>query len=145
VVARRDRLGAFDAVIVAYTEIPAEAGGVPRPLVDLAIADMDELRYPCLVDSGAVNTLLPGWLAEAAAVDLAGADRRTVAVAATGAEAAFTTIRLSTIDHSWEAEVGFCDPWPYAWGLAGQRSFFRFFTVTFRAVDFEFELTPVRP
>ena len=44
----------------------------------------------------------------------------------------------------WEAEVGFCAPWPYGWGLLGQQSFFRFFTVTFRAVDFALEVTPSR-
>jgi hypothetical protein len=46
-------------------------------------------------------------------------------------------------DHVWEAEVAFCHPWPYAWGLLGQRSFFRYFTVTFRAADFELEVTPI--
>lgn len=130
-------------MIVAYTELPGEAGA-PRPLVDLRVADMDELRYPCLVDSGAVNTLLQRWLGEAAGVDLGGGLGRRLAVAASAVEASFVTARLSVGGHSWEAEVGFCDPWPYAWGLAGHASFFRYFTVTFRAVDFEFELTPAR-
>jgi hypothetical protein len=132
-------------VIVQYTEMPAGAtvGGGPRPLVDVALADMDELRYPCLVDSGALNTLLPRWLADAAAVDLDGARRRSLAVAAAAIEAFFVTTRMSAVGYSWEAEIGFCDPWPYSWGLLGHRSFFRYFTVTFRAVDFEFDLEPV--
>lgn len=54
------------------------------------------------------------------------------------------TTLLSVGGHSWEADVGFCDPWPYSWGLLGHLSFFRFFTVVFRAVDLEFELEPVR-
>ncbi|MGI9033259.1 MAG: hypothetical protein ACR2HY_06185 [Acidimicrobiales bacterium] len=33
--------------------------------------------------------------------------------------------------------------WPYVWGLLGHLSFFRYFTVTFRAVDFEFEVQAV--
>jgi hypothetical protein len=128
-------------VIIQYTELPD--GGWPRPLLDVAVVDMDELRYPCLVDSGAVNTLLPRWLADAAAVDLRGVGGRSVAVATTATAAAFVTVGLSAAGHRWEAEIGFCDPWPYSWGLLGHRSFFRFFTVTFRAADFEFDVTAV--
>lgn len=57
--------------------------------------------------------------------------------------AALVPIRLTVAGHSWEAEIGFCDPWPFGWGLLGQLSFFRYFTVTFRAVDLEFELEPI--
>ena len=39
--------------------------------------------------------------------------------------------------------MGFCDPWPYGWGLFGQQSFFRYFTVAFRAADFVFEVEPI--
>jgi hypothetical protein len=130
-------------VIVAYTELPEDAGGWPRPLLDVIVADMDEARYPCLVDSGAVNTLLPRWLADAAGVDLAGAGRRSLAVATSAIEASFVTTGLECADHRWEAEVGFCDPWPYSWGLLGQLSFFRFHTVAFRAADWEFEVVAI--
>lgn len=129
-------------MIVPYTELPHEAGG-PRPLLDVAIADMDELRFPCLLDSGAVNTLLPRWLADAAGLDLRGADGRALAVATTATHAAFVTTGLTAADHTWEGDVAFCHPWPYSWGLLGHRSFLRYFTVTFRAVDLEFEVTPV--
>lgn len=105
---------------------------------------MDELRYPCLLDSGALNTLLPRWLAEAAAIDLSGAHRALRAVATSTTEASFVVARLSGCGHTWEAEVGFCDAWPFSWGLLlGQRSLFRYFTVTFRAADFEFEVDPI--
>lgn len=130
-------------MIVAYTELPEDAGGWPRPLLDVNVADMDEVRYPCLVDSGALNTLMPRWLADAAGVDLDGAERRSLAVATTAIEAAFMTAGLTAAGHRWEAEIGFCEPWPYSWGLLGQQSFFRFHTVTFRAADFEFEVVPV--
>jgi hypothetical protein len=130
-------------VIVSYTELPEDIGGWPRPLVDISVADMDEARVPCLVDSGALFTLLPRWIAQAAGVDILGGEKRTLAVASTATDAAFVTTRIAAAGHMWEAEVGFCEPWPYAWGLAGQLSFFRQFTVVFRAADFEFELTPV--
>jgi hypothetical protein len=130
-------------MIVSYTELPDDAGGWPRPLLDIAVADMDEVRYPCLVDSGSVNTLLPRWLAEAAGISLRKVERRFVAVATTATDAALTVVRLAVGGHAWEGEVGFCDPWPFSWGLLGQRSFFRYFTVVFRAADFEFEIQPV--
>lgn len=113
--------------------------GWPRPLLDIAVADMDDARVPCLVDSGSVHTLLPRWLALAAGIDLQGTERRELAVAAGSTSASFVTTSLRSGEFVWEAEVGFCDPWPYSWGLLGQRSFFHFFTVTFRASDFEFE------
>jgi len=130
-------------VIVPYTELPDGAGGWPRPLLDVVVGDADDVLFPCLVDSGAVHTLLPRWLAETAGIDLGGVDPRPFAVAAQATEALVVTARLSAGDHVWEAEVGFCDPWPYGWGLLGQRSFFRFFTVTFRAAAFEFEIDAI--
>jgi hypothetical protein len=130
-------------VIVPFTELPDIAGGWPRPLLDVAIADMADVLVPCLVDSGALNTLLPAWVADAAAIDLHGASTSVLAVAASATTASFVTTRMAAGDHTWEAEVGFCDPWPYGWGLLGQGSFFRFFTVTFRTADFEFEIEPI--
>ncbi len=129
-------------MIIPYTELPDDLGG-PRPLLDVVLADMDELRFPALVDSGAVHTLLPRWLADAGGVGLDGCERRPLAVATAVVDAAFLTTRLTAGGSTWEGEVGFCDPWPFSWGLLGHRSFFRYFTVTLRAVDLEFELTPV--
>ncbi len=130
-------------MIVPYTELPGNASPWPRPLLDVAVADMDEVRVPCLVDSGSLHTLLPGWLADAAGIPLDGLDRSALAVAAGATDAAFTPVQLTAAGASWEAHVGFCNPWPYAWGLLGQRSFFRNFTVTFRAADFHFQVEPI--
>jgi hypothetical protein len=130
-------------VIVAYTELPDDAGGWPRPLLDVAIADMDEMVFPCLVDSGSLNTLVPRWLAEAAGIDLPKPARQSLAVGGGTTKAAFTTVQLTAADHRWEASVAFCHPWPYSWGLLGQLSFFRYFTVAFRAADFAFEVEPL--
>ncbi|HEX5267423.1 MAG TPA: aspartyl protease family protein [Acidimicrobiales bacterium] len=129
-------------MIVPYTELPEDAGDWPRTLLDVTVADLDEAVFPCLVDSGSLNTLLPRWIAEAAALDLAPAEARTLQVAGSVTEAALLPVSLSAAGHTWEAPVAFCDPWPYVWGLLGQLSFFRYFTVTFRATDFEFEVVP---
>lgn len=127
-------------MIVAFTGLPDSTGSPPRPLLDVWLADMDEVRVPALVDSGSLHTLLPRWLADSAGLDLSGADHRSLAVAAGSTDAAFVTTALSVADASWEAEVGFCDPWIYSWGILGQSSFLRYFVVTFRAADFEFEV-----
>jgi len=130
-------------VIIPYTGVPDDVVGWPRPLVDIVVSDVDEARFPCLVDSGALNALLPRALAMTAGIDLRRRERRELGVAGAATTACFVTTRLTLEDYSWETEVGFCHPWPYGWGLLGQRSFFRYFTVTFRAADFEFELEPV--
>lgn len=131
-------------MIVPYTELPGGTESEPRPIIDIAVADVASVRIPCLVESGALNTLLPAWVAEVADVDLADATAQQLSVGGTTTTARFTTVSISTEELAWEASVGFCDPWPYAWGILGHRSFLRWFTVTFRAADHEFELEPIR-
>ncbi|HEY3894484.1 MAG TPA: hypothetical protein VGL88_03855 [Pseudonocardiaceae bacterium] len=113
-------------------------------MVDVVVGNMAEVLMPCLVDSGAMNTLLPSWIADLAGIDCADAPAKTLGVAGAGTKALMVPTLLTVGDHRWEAEVGFCDPWPYGWGLLGQLSFFRYFVVTFRAADFELEIEPVR-
>ena len=141
--ARGSRIILLRTVIVRYTELPESTGSEPRPLVDVAVADVESVLVPCLVDSGALNSLLPRWAAEVAAVDLSGATDRRIGLGGASTTARFAAVTLSTADLTWEASVGFCDPWPYAWGLLGHHSFFRWFTITFRAVDHEFEIEPI--
>lgn len=57
-------------MIVAYTELPKAAGRWPRPLLDVSFGDVDDVFVPCLVDTGAVQTLLPQWVASDCGVDL---------------------------------------------------------------------------
>jgi hypothetical protein len=131
-------------VIVAYTALPHEASGSTRPIVDIRVGDMTELRVPCLVDSGAIHTLLPRWVSDAGALDLDDSEvQLAVGGSTTSASFAVTHLAVPGLDFSWDAAVGFCDPWPYAWGLLGQHSFFRYFSVTFRAADGELEIEPV--
>ncbi|MDQ2706903.1 MAG: retropepsin-like domain-containing protein [Actinomycetota bacterium] len=129
---------------VAYRELPHEIGRWPRPLIDISVGDAEEVRVRCLADSGAVNTLLPGWVADLAGIDCADAPTKSLGVAGTGTTARMVTTLLTIGEHSWEADIGFCDPWPRGWGLLGQLAFFRFFEVTFHTADFELELHPVK-
>lgn len=142
-ISRGSRIVVVDAVIVAYTEMPSIAGGTPRPLLDIVVSGMADAPVPCLVDSGAVNTLLPQWIVEAAGIDLMGTPKRSLAIAGAETSAHFMTVML-TVEHvTREAPVGFCAPWPHGCGLLGHDAFFRYFVATFRAADFEFELAPV--
>ncbi len=115
-----------------------------RPALDIALGS-SEVRIRALVDSGSQNTLLPFWTATQAGVDLASADVRRLGIGGQSIEARFTTVALTAADLQWEAEVGFCnsDGIPFN-GILGQHSFFRFFTVVFRAADWEFEVHPNR-
>ena len=130
-------------MIVRYTELPERTRSEPRPIIDIAVADAEAVQVPCLVDSGALNSLLPMWAAEVGGVDLSGAEARPIGLGGTTITATFTTVSLATVDLAWEAPIGFCDRWPYAWGLLGHHSFFRWFTVTFRAADHEFDVIPI--
>jgi hypothetical protein len=130
-------------MIFRYTELPDSTESRPRPILDLGVGGMESVLVPCLVDSGAINSLLPVWSADIAGIDLAGEAKERLGVGGGTATARFTTVTMSAADLVWEARIGFCEPWPYAWGLLGHDSFFRWFTVTFRAADFEFELEPI--
>ena len=130
-------------MIVRYSELPDATGSEPRPLLDVAIADVSRVLVPCLVDSGALNTLLPRWVADVTGVDVSGVGEREIGVGGGATSARFAVVTLEAAEFAWEAEVGFCDPWPYAWGLLGHHSFFRWFTVTLRAADLEFEIEPI--
>lgn len=126
-----------------YAELPGDPGAVARPVLDVVVEGMSEAPLRCLVDSGSVHTLLPRWVAHEAGVGLENAPERALRVGAGAVTAGFTAVGLAVGGHRWEAPVGFCDPWPYGWGLLGQLSFFRFFVVTFRAADWELEVEPL--
>lgn len=132
----------LESLITPYTVLPPAAGSEPRPLLDVAVGDVHDARVRCLLDSGAVHTLFPMWVASIAGVDLISADRRELAVGGGTLTARFTTCLLQAADHRWEAEVGFAHLPRLAWGLLGHHAFFRWFEVTFRGADLEFEITP---
>lgn len=126
-----------------YVELHRDPSDSPRPVLDVVVGSASEVLVPCLVDSGAMNTLLPSWVADLAGIDCTDAPTTRFGVGGSAVVARLVPILLTVGEFSWEAEVGFCDPWPRSWGLLGQRSFFRFFVVTFRTADFELEIGPV--
>lgn len=125
-----------------YVELHQDPSRLPRPVLDVVMGAASEVLVPCLADTGAINTLLPQWIADLAGIDCTGAEETRLGVGGSVAVARMVPTLLSIGEFSWEAEVGFCDPWPRSWGLLGQRSFFRYFVVTFRTADFELEIAP---
>ena len=125
-------------MIVRYTELPG--GASPRPLLPVAV---NGVEVKALVDSGAVNSVFGRWVAEDAGLDLDAADERNLGLGGSGVTGQFVTVTLEAAEVAWEAEVGFADVEGLNWGLLGHGAFFRFFTVSFRAVDHEFEVTPI--
>ena len=127
-------------MIIPYTVMPF--GAPPRPLVDVIVGTAD-FEVKGLADSGAVNTFFGSWVADEAGLDLSNVPARPLAVGASMVGAKFVNVTLSAAGHTWEAEVGFADSWDKPFGLLGHSSFFRQFSVTFRAADLEFEVDPI--
>ena len=118
-------------VIFPFVELPHMPGGWPRPVLDVVVGTMGEGLPPCLVDSGAMNTLLPSLGRRSGRGSTARTHQRRPSASPVPVRRRGWCRRQLTIgEHSWEAEVGFCDPWPRGWGLLGQLSFFRYFVVT---------------
>ncbi|UGQ41210.1 hypothetical protein [Rhodococcus aetherivorans] len=120
-------------------------------MLDVTFTGVHEITTKCLVDSGALNTIFDSGLAYAAGVDLTDAETGDSNVGGGTVELKFVKLHLSvpsvTDPHEpgepfiWEARVAFADNWGARPGLLGHE-FFRFFTVTFRAADLEFEIEP---
>lgn len=102
----------------------------PRPVVEVNLEGLREYALPCLVDSGSLNSLFAAWTAREAGLTLQGAPEKEIAVAGRAFIARFATARFFIGAHTWEAEVGFCDDWPWDHHVLGLRGFFRWFDVT---------------
>jgi hypothetical protein len=128
-------------VIVPYRQLPGSS--TARPFVDVLIGRFP-FRVSGLVDSGAVHGLFHPDVAIEGGIDLAGAEERPIAYGPAGASvsAKFITVPLELDGFMWDAEVGFTAVMSADWGLLGQSAFFRWFTVTFRTCDDEFEVEP---
>lgn len=137
--------------IFPYFVLPPEE--THRPLVEVTFTGEDgEITTLGLVDSGAINTIFGSEFAYAAGIDLTDAEIERSNVGGRSIEIKYVKLRLSVPSvpdphepgqpFTWEARVGFADNWVASYGLLGHE-FFRFFTVTFRAADFEFEIEPI--
>ena len=82
------------------------------------------------------------------AVAVSVADSCTVSVGGSRITCAYASVTLTLADgtdeHSWEAPVWFCDPWPYGFGLLGLEGFLHHFRVTISGYEEYVEVVPSR-
>jgi hypothetical protein len=132
----------------AFRSFPAASGGLltPRPIVDIALEGLEAAPIACLLDTGALRTRMDREFAELAGVDLTDTITETLAVGGGQTVGAFARVTLTLTDgteeHSWDAPVWFCDPWPYAFGLAGLEGFLNHFRVTISGYEEFLDVMP---
>ena len=125
-----------------FKELPGTSGDYLRPTVPVTVEGMARAPQLCLLDTGALHNRFAAWVADAAGIDLSGADEQRLAVGGFVTSARQASVQLSLGDTTWEGPVWFCDPWPLAFHLLGQEGFFRWFEVRLRAATYEIEVIP---
>jgi len=125
-----------------FKELPGTSGDYLRPAVPVTVEGVARAPQLCLLDTGALHNRFAAWVAEAAGIDLTGADEERFAVGGFVAIGRRALVQLTLGDVTWEAPVWFCDPWPLAFHLLGQEGFFRWFDVRLRAAIYRIEVVP---
>lgn len=125
-----------------FKELPGTSTDYLRPAVPVTVEGIPRAPQLCLLDTGALHNRFGAWTAEAAGIDLEGADLQRVAVGGFVTSARQAPVRMTLGDATWEAPVWFCEPWPLGFHLLGQEGFFRWFKVHLRAAAFEIEIMP---
>jgi hypothetical protein len=135
-------------VRLPFRAFPAATGGAltPRPIVDIALEGLPVAPIACLLDTGALRTRISAEFASLAGIALDSALIEEFHVAGLKTVGALARIGLTVSDgisdHSWDAPVWFCDPWPYPFGLAGLEGFMYHFSVSIHAYDAFLDLQP---
>lgn len=125
-----------------FRSLPGAVADVPRPIVPIAIQGLEASAIDCLVDTGSFNNCFAVWIADEAGIRLEDVEPETVGLGGRSVTARAVTVGLRLGDHSWEAPVSFCDPWPWDFNLLGQEGFLRWFRVVIEAADRSLEITP---
>jgi Aspartyl protease len=126
----------------AFKELPGQPADYARLAVSVAIEGLPRAPVLCLLDTGALHNRFGAWVAQSAGIDLTGARERDLALGGFLSVARERVVALSLGDHTWEAPVWFCDPWPLGFQLLGQEGFFRWFDVRVRAAHYTIDITP---
>jgi hypothetical protein len=124
----------------SYKELPGGDRDYLRPVAAVRVESLS-VRVGCLLDTGSIMNRFGVWVAEAAGLDLDGAEVSEAAVAGVATRSRVVPVDLSIDGMNWRAPVAFCDPWPFGFQLLGQEGFFRFFRASFQASIYEFALT----
>jgi len=128
----------------AFKELPGATADYRRPVLPVTVEGLPRAPQLCLLDTGTLHNRFGAWVAEAAGIDLAGGHRERIAVGGFTSEARQVSVQLTVADHTWEAPVWFCDPWPLSFHLLGQEGFFRWFDVRIRAARYALDVVPAQ-
>lgn len=127
----------------AFKSLPGSPSDVPRPTVSInADGPLVRLNLLALVDTGALVNRFGRWIADEIGLDLSGLPVERIGLGGYALESVTTTVALTVGDFTWEAPVGFCDPWPFAYQVVGQEGFFRWFIVTVDAAEQTLTIEP---
>ncbi len=125
-----------------FLELPDQEPALTRPVIPVQVEDLENAPQLCLVDSGSSGNRFGLWLAEAVGIDLTAAPQTDVAVGGVLTTAYHARCDLTIATVRYDAPVSFCDPWPLAFNLLGQKGFLRFFRVTLCAAEDWLEVEP---
>jgi Aspartyl protease len=125
-----------------FKELPGSSRDYLRPAVPVTVEGITRAPQLCLLDTGALHNRFAAWVAEAAGLDLSGADEERFALGGFEAMGRRAMVQLALGDVTWEAPVWFCDPWPLAFQLLGQEGFFAWFDVRVRAARYQIDVVP---
>lgn len=123
-----------------FKELPGTSNDYLRPAVPVTVEGIARAPQLCLLDTGALHNRFATWVAEAAGIDLTGANEERLGLGGFATVARQASVQLTLGEVTWEAPVWFCDPWPLAFHLLGQEGFFRWFDVRLRASVYEIEI-----
>lgn len=126
---------------IAFRVLPGRSLDVPRPLVDVRVAGIEETPLTCLLDTGSLHNRFAGWVAREAGLDLDGIAPQSLGIGGRPVIARTANVALRLGKMSWEAPISFCDPWPWDFQLLGQEGFLRFFRVTIDAAARSLEIS----
>jgi hypothetical protein len=125
-----------------FKELPGATADYLRPVVPVVVEGITRAPQLCLLDTGALHNRFGAWVADAAGIDLAGAEEERLSIGGFVTVARRASVQLSLGAVTWEAPVWFCNPWPLAFHLLGQEGFFRWFDVRMRTAVYEIEIKP---
>ncbi len=125
-----------------FKKLPGQPGKYRRPAVPVIVEGLVRAPQLCLLDTGALHNRFAGWVAEAAGIDLVGAEEERFALGGFEAVGRRADVQLTLDGVTWEAPVWFCEPWPLSFHLLGQEGFFAWFDVRIRAAHFQVDIVP---
>jgi hypothetical protein len=103
------------------------------------LADLD-VGLPCLIDTGALRTRLPGWVAEELRIDIDAIPGERIGLAGGQTTAHPADVVLSTAAGACPTTVWFCRGWHSPFGLLGQEGFLDRYRLTLDVAEGWFAL-----